>query len=145
MKTTKIKMGNETVGAHTIGRSTCGSIQNRLFNYKGTNKPDPSIDPQYLNYLQRKCRWASEYIDLDGTTPKKFDNMFYKNLQKKRGLLSTDQYLYSDSRTAPLVTALASQPDLFMYQFSVAMAKLGNVQVLTNEEGEVRKNCNYVN
>lgn len=61
------------------------------------------------------------------------------------GLLSTDQYLYSDSRTRPLVAALATQPHVFDHQFGVSMAKLGNVQVLTGGEGEVRTNCNAVN
>ncbi|XP_030524463.1 peroxidase 7-like [Rhodamnia argentea] len=132
-------------GAHTIGRSTCGPVQPRLYNYNSTGKPDPSLNPQYANYLKRKCRWASEYADLDGTTPRTFDNVYYKNLQRKMGLLSTDQYLYSDSRTGPLVAALATQPQVFDYQFAVSMAKLGNVQVLTGGEGEVRTNCNAVN
>ncbi|XP_030941486.1 peroxidase 7-like [Quercus lobata] len=132
-------------GAHTIGRATCGSIQDRLFNYSGTGKPDPSLDAQYLNYLKRKCRWSSDYVDLDATTPKTFDSEYYSNLPKKMGLLSTDEKLYTDPRTAPLVNALAYQPSLFFYQFGVSMAKLGNVQCLLGNEGEIRTNCNFVN
>ncbi|KAL3833833.1 hypothetical protein ACJIZ3_008569 [Penstemon smallii] len=133
-------------GAHTIGRSTCGSLQDRLFNYKGTRKPDPSIDPKYLNFLRRKCRWASEYVNLDAVTPKAFDVQYYKNLQKKMGLHSTDQLLYSDSRTAPLVSAFASQAGVFKHQFAVSMVKLGNIQDYnSDEDGEIRLNCNYVN
>lgn len=135
-----------SAGAHTIGRSTCGSVQHRLYNYKGTGKPDPSIKPEYLNFLRRKCRWESEYVDLDATTPKKFDVQYYRNLQKKMGLLQTDQMLYSDSRTSPLVNGLALQNDLFSYQFAAAMVKLGNIQdYLSDENGEIRHNCNYVN
>lgn len=134
------------LGAHTIGRSSCGSIQHRLYNFSGTGKPDPSLDLKYLNFLQRKCRWASEYVDLDATTPRTFDSTYYKNLQKKMGALSTDQLLYSDPRTSPLVTALASQSSVFYSQFAVSMVKLANVQVLTgSDEGEVRFNCNFVN
>ncbi|KAK9156191.1 hypothetical protein Sjap_003671 [Stephania japonica] len=133
-------------GAHTIGRSSCGSLQFRLYNFNGTRKPDPSIDVKYLNYLRRKCRWASEVVDLDATTPRKFDAAYYTNLQKKMGLLYTDQALYSDPRTEPLVTAMATQPSLFFQQFAVSMVKLGNVQVLTGKrEGEIRRNCNFVN
>ncbi|KAM0943739.1 putative peroxidase [Dioscorea sansibarensis] len=132
-------------GAHTIGRSTCGSIQQRLYNHTGNGKPDPTINPWYLNYLRRKCRWASEYVQLDAITPTKFDSMYYTNLEKKMGLLSTDQLLYSDSRTGPIVSALASQPTLFYQQFAVSMVNLGNAQVLTGDEGEIRTNCNYVN
>ncbi|KAJ8621822.1 hypothetical protein MRB53_030351 [Persea americana] len=133
-------------GAHTIGRSTCSSIQERLYNYKGTGKPDPTIHAGYFNFLKRKCRWASEYVDLDGTTPKTFDSAYYTNLQKKMGLLFTDQLLYSDSRTAPIVTALATQPWLFYRQFAVSMVNLGKTQILTgSDEGEIRTNCNFVN
>ncbi|XP_020232544.1 peroxidase 7 [Cajanus cajan] len=133
-------------GAHTIGRTSCGSIQYRLYNYQGTGKPDPTLDPKYVNFLQRKCRWASEYVDLDATTPKTFDNVYYINLKKKMGLLSTDQLLYSDQRTSPLVSALASSRTIFEHQFAVAMGKLGIVDVLTDQdEGEIRTNCNFVN
>ncbi|XP_022880437.1 peroxidase 7-like [Olea europaea var. sylvestris] len=137
-------------GAHTIGRSTCGSLQNRLFNYKGTGKPDPSINPKYLNFLRRKCRWASEYVELDAVTPKAFDVQYYRNLEKKMGLLSTDQMLYSDSRTAPLVTALTSQSSVFRHQFAASMVKLGNIQDYDDDDdddddGEIRVNCNWVN
>ncbi|KAL3729500.1 hypothetical protein ACJRO7_026599 [Eucalyptus globulus] len=108
-------------GAHTIGRRACRPVQSRLYNYKSTGKPDPTRpDPT-------------------------FDNAYYKNLQRKTGLLSTDQYLYSDSRTGPLMAALATQPNVFNYQFGVSMAKLGNVQVLTGDEGEVRTDCNAGN
>ncbi|KAF8412627.1 hypothetical protein HHK36_000596 [Tetracentron sinense] len=133
-------------GSHTIGRSTCGSVQHRLYNFNRTGKPDPSIDSKYLNFLKRKCRWASEYVNLDATTPRTFDAVYYTNLQKKMGLLSTDQLLYSDPRTAPLVAALASQPSIFQPQFAASMVKLGNIQVLTGKyEGEIRANCNFVN
>lgn len=134
------------LGAHTIGRSTCGSLQHRLYNYKGTGKPDPTINPQYLNYLRRKCRWTSEYVDLDANSPKKFDVQYFKNIQHKMGLLQTDQMLYFDSRTSPLVNALSSQPEVFKHQFAAAMVKLGNIQdYLSDENGEIRVNCNSVN
>ncbi|XP_047308034.1 peroxidase 7-like [Impatiens glandulifera] len=132
-------------GAHTIGKSACGAVQHRLYNYKGTGKPDPTIAPKYLNYLRRKCRWASEGVDLDATTPKTFDNVYYTNLQKKMGLLSTDQGLYYDSRTSHLVTAMASQPHVFQHQFAASMVKLGNIIDYDNDEGEVRLKCSSVN
>ncbi|XP_028080589.1 peroxidase 7-like [Camellia sinensis] len=133
-------------GMHTIGRSTCSALQYRLYNFQGTGQPDPSINPQYLNYLRRKCRWASEYVDLDATTPKTFDIEYYKNLENNMGLLPTDQILYSDSRTFPLVTAMATQPPVFYSQMAVSMAKLGNIQDYSSEDGgEIRANCNYVN
>ncbi|KAK4398781.1 Peroxidase 7 [Sesamum angolense] len=133
-------------GAHTIGRCTCYSIQQRLYNFNGTGKPDPSLNINYLNSLRKQCRLSSNYVNLDVTTPKTFDVAYYTNLAQKLGLLSTDQLLYSDSRTGSLVNLMASQPDFFIGQFAVSMVKLGNTNVLTGKnQGEVRQNCNYVN
>ncbi|XP_015889318.2 peroxidase 7 [Ziziphus jujuba] len=134
-------------GSHTIGRSSCYSFKHRLSNFNGTRKPDPSLDANYLNILKKKyCKRNLDLVDLDVTTPRVFDTAYYTNLKKKKGLLSTDQLLYSDGRTAPFVDALASQPSLFENQFAVSMVKLGNVQVLTRpHEGEIRVNCNFVN
>lgn len=62
------------------------------------------------------------------------------------GLLSTDQLLYSDLRTSPLVSAMASASSVFEHQFAVSMSKFGVIDVLTDEdEGEIRTNCNFVN
>ncbi|XP_073005664.1 peroxidase 7 [Typha latifolia] len=132
-------------GAHTIGKCNCGTIQWRLFNYTGNGKADPSINAKYLNFLKRKCQRATEYTDLDATTPMVFDNAYYKNILKGMGLLSTDQMLYKDSRTGPIVKALASQGNLFYQQFGVSMVKLSKTQVLTKNEGEVRIKCSAVN
>lgn len=133
-------------GSHTIGRSSCSAIQQRLFNYNNTRNSDPSINSSYLRYLKKKCSRLDNYVHLDIATPETFDEVYYKNLEKKTGLLSTDQLLYSDQRTASLVDALASQPELFVIQFGVSMVKLGNVGVLTGkDQGEIRLNCSYVN
>ncbi|KAL3616634.1 hypothetical protein CASFOL_039028 [Castilleja foliolosa] len=133
-------------GAHTIGKSSCGCLQNRLFNYAKLGKPDPSINPKYLNFLRRKCRWASEKVELDPVSPNGFDVQYYKNLQNKMGLLSTDQSLYTDSRTGPLVSAFASQSGQFHHQFAASMLKLGKIQDFDGDEhSEIRLKCNVVN
>lgn len=130
-------------GSHTIGRSSCFSLQHRL-----GKRPDRSLNVTYLNLLRNKCRSSPHnLVDLDVTTPKAFDTMYYTNLASKKGLLSTDQLLFSDARTSPFVSALVSQPQLFETQFAVSMVKLGNVQVKTRpiDKGEIRVNCNFVN
>ncbi|KAF5733556.1 peroxidase 7-like [Tripterygium wilfordii] len=128
-------------GSHTIGRSSCYSILQRLA------KPDfSSLDRNHWRSLIRQCRWSSNLVNLDVTTPTAFDTAYYTNLQMKKGLLSTDQALYSDPRTAPFVNAMMSQPFLFTSQFLVSMVKLGNTQVLSGpNQGEIRLNCNNLN
>ncbi|CAH2034631.1 unnamed protein product [Thlaspi arvense] len=135
-------------GAHTIGKANCGTIQSRLYNFNGTSESDPSINPELADYLRRKCRWASETVDLDVKTPVTFDNQYYINLKNHEGVLTTDQELLKDPRTAPLVDAFATQPShMFRQQFAVSMAKLVNVGVITGEDriGEIRKVCSKSN
>ncbi|KAK9150315.1 hypothetical protein Syun_008624 [Stephania yunnanensis] len=42
-------------GAHTIGFSHCNQFLRRLYNYKGTNKADPSMDLRLLKALRMSC------------------------------------------------------------------------------------------
>ncbi|KGN44282.1 putative Peroxidase 48 [Cucumis sativus] len=44
------------LGAHNIGKIGCQFILNRLYNFSGTNLPDPSIDPEFLNHMRSKCQ-----------------------------------------------------------------------------------------
>ncbi|XP_074305686.1 peroxidase 7 [Silene latifolia] len=132
-------------GAHTIGKSSCGSFLPRLYNFKGTGRPDPSISPKYLNYLKRKCGNQTVYADLDPITPNAFDNTYYKNLQKNMGLLYTDQILNSDHRTARLVDTFATQPETFPNLFASSMVKLGGVLGDAEEDGEIRYHCSRIN
>ncbi|CAA0818058.1 Peroxidase 7 [Striga hermonthica] len=131
-------------GAHTIGRTSCHAINRRLFGRNG----GPPMDAAYRSVLRGRCRNGYEsFVDLDGTTPRKFDVAYYGNLGRRKGVLETDQLLYSDGRTAGMVGLMAGQPELFTGQFAVSMTKLGNVNVVTRRtgKGEVRLNCNYVN
>ncbi|KAJ0075812.1 hypothetical protein Patl1_34194 [Pistacia atlantica] len=46
-------------GSHSIGEIHCKFFQNRLYNFGRTNKPDPSVDPDFLNLLRSRCRNTS--------------------------------------------------------------------------------------
>lgn len=133
-------------GAHTIGRCECYAIKDRLYNFKGSRRPDPSMNATYVASLKKQCRFDATNVNLDATTPRGFDVEYYKNLGKKMGLLSTDQLLHSDVRTGGVASLIGSQPELFMSQFAASMVKLGNVNVMVGKnEGEIRRNCNYRN
>ncbi|KAH9309989.1 hypothetical protein KI387_037900, partial [Taxus chinensis] len=116
-------------GAHTIGFSHCNGFLDRLYNYHKTSKPDPSMDPKLLKALRMSCPPMGGNIDIlspfDVNTPFKFDNMYYKNLQLKMGLLGTDQVLMGDPRTQSLVQFYGKYITSFFQDFSSAMDKLG--------------------
>ncbi|XP_047943128.1 peroxidase 7-like [Salvia hispanica] len=132
-------------GSHTIGRCSCHAIKQRLYNFTGTGRADPSMNPIYVNLLKKRCRSDASYVNLDFWTPRKFDTAFYRNLEKKMGLLSTDQLLHSDMRTSGVASLMGSQPQLFDTQFAASMVKLGNANVLIGKEGEIRTKCTAVN
>nr|XP_023918806.1 peroxidase 19 [Quercus suber] len=133
-------------GAHTIGFAHCQNFLSRLYDYRGTKKPDPAIDPRLLKALKMSCPRYGGNNDIvapfDVTTPFLFDHAYYRNLVAKLGLLATDQALFLDPRTKPLVQALAQDKQKFFQSFVVAMDKMGSIGVKRGgKQGEKRKDC----
>lgn len=137
------------LGGHTIGFAQCFTFKGRLFDFKGSGKPDPSLDPSSLSNLQSKCpnRDASNrnLAPLDSSTDR-FDNAYYTNLKSNTGLLESDQALMGDPQTAAMVNFYSTMNQYYFYNdFSASMVKLGNVGVLTGQNGQIRKKCGAVN
>ncbi|XP_059291081.1 peroxidase 19 [Lycium ferocissimum] len=133
-------------GAHTIGFAHCKQFVNRLYNYKGTKKPDPNMDPRLFKALKMSCPQFGGNIDIvapfDVTTPFSFDNAYYGNLEAKLGLLASDQALSLDPRTKSLVQDLAKDKHKFFKAFADAMEKMGGIGVKRGRKhGEFRKDC----
>ncbi|CAL9161363.1 unnamed protein product [Musa hybrid cultivar] len=135
-------------GAHTFGRAQCKSFAARLYNYSGTERPDPSLDSAYLALLQDQCpdgEDGTSLNDLDPTTPDAFDGNYYFNLQNGQGLLLSDQEIYAGAGTAAIVDGYAGDESGFFESFAASMINMGNISPLTGSEGEVRFNCRQVN
>ncbi|KAK4491641.1 hypothetical protein RD792_002403 [Penstemon davidsonii] len=133
-------------GAHTIGFAHCRHFLSRLYDYKGTKKPDPSMDPRLLKALKMSCPSYGGNSDIlapfDVTTPFSFDNAYYGNLGAKMGLLASDQALFLDVRTKSLVQELAKDKQKFFQGFALAMDKMGSIGVKRGtRHGEKRKYC----
>ena len=131
-----------------IGRSTCGPVLSRL----GGGVDPTHLDATYLSNLTTACNGTKipdrSYVNLDVKTRRVLDSQYYTNLGNNMGLLSTDEELYYDPRTAPYVSVLGSQPQIFFSQFSVSMTNLGNIVNTTTStatRSQVRINCNFVN
>lgn len=63
----------------------------------------------------------------------------------RQGLFTSDQDLYTDSRTRGIVTSFAINETLFFEKFVVSMIKMGQLSVLTGNNGEIRANCSVRN
>jgi len=136
-------------GAHTIGFAQCFTFKRRLFDFKGSGNPDPTLDSSLLSSLRTTCPNVgssnTKLAPLDSATSSTFDNEYYKNLLSNSGLLESDQALMGDQRSAAMVNSYSKYPYLFNMDFGESMIKLGNIGVLTGQAGEIRKKCGFVN
>ncbi|KAL5995438.1 hypothetical protein ACLOJK_025500 [Asimina triloba] len=86
---------------------------------------------------------------LDRNSTDLFDNHYFKNLLVGKGLLLSDQELYSSvesaSTTRPLVENYSNDTSAFFRDFANSMIKMGNISPLTGSAGQIRKNCRVVN
>ncbi|GLT86386.1 hypothetical protein SLE2022_045280 [Rubroshorea leprosula] len=137
------------MGAHTIGFSHCKEFGDRLFNFSKTSETDPAYDPAFATGLKKLCANYTTNLELaafnDVITPGKFDNMYFKNLQRGLGLLKVDNDLVVDKRTKPFVDLYAADQKAFFEAFSHAMEKVSVYKVKTGKKGEVRRRCDQFN
>ncbi|KAJ7528850.1 hypothetical protein O6H91_15G023100 [Diphasiastrum complanatum] len=133
-------------GGHTIGQAHCSSISDRLY---------PVVDPQYQKkfgaQLLSNCTDGGvlhapnfdsnvQFFN-DQATPLIFDNQYYKDLEVKLGLFTSDKSLFNDPRTTELVKYYASNEDAFFKQFGISLRKMASTNVLTGTKGQIRKLC----
>lgn len=140
------------VGAHTIGLAKCATFDNRLRNFSGTGAPDPTLDTTLVSELQNLCPLTSDgnnTAPLDRNSTDLFDNHYFKNLINGRGLLESDQVLFSSDdaiqTTKTLVETYSNSSKFFFSDFVNSMIKMGNISPLVGSDGEIRKNCRVVN
>ncbi|CAI8602640.1 unnamed protein product [Vicia faba] len=134
------------LGAHSVGRVHCMNLVHRLYP-----TVDPTLDPTHAAYLKRRCPTpnpdprAVEYVRNDLKTPMIIDNNYYKNILQNKGLLTLDAELATDPKTAPYVQKMADDNGYFNEQFSRAIVLLSENNPLVGDQGEVRKDCRFVN
>ncbi|PPR86251.1 hypothetical protein GOBAR_AA34442 [Gossypium barbadense] len=136
-------------GSHTIGNARCTSFRQRLYNQAGNGKPDYTHDQSYAAHLRTHCPKSGgdqNLFFLDFVSPVKFDNSYFKNLLAYKGLLSSDEVLFTkNAESRELVKTYAYNQELFFQQFAKSMIKMGNISPLTGYKGEIRKYCKKVN
>ncbi|KAJ4792338.1 Peroxidase [Rhynchospora pubera] len=129
-------------GAHTLGATSCFHVNPRLYP-----TIDPNLDPGFASQLQGQCPAAlnvNSFVFFDNTVIT-FDNDYFKQLQQKKGVLSSDEILYVDSRSQSIVDKFAANQADFFTAFVDAMKKLGRIDVKTAADGEIRKDCRFTN
>ncbi|XP_054803668.1 peroxidase 21 [Prosopis cineraria] len=134
------------LGGHSVGRVHCVNMVDRLYP-----TVDPTLDPEHAAYLKRRCPTPNPdpkavlYARNDLDTPMVIDNQYYKHILANKGLLHVDAELATDPRTSPFVQKMASDNEYFLQQFSRAILMLSEANPLSDDLGEIRKDCRYVN
>ncbi|CAA2968153.1 peroxidase 5-like [Olea europaea subsp. europaea] len=136
-------------GAHSIGLSHCSSFSNRLYIFNATHPQDTSLDSSYAAFLKTRCpptanNGVDPMVNLDIQTPIRLDNKYYSNLQSHRGLLTSDQILLDSPLTKNLVVNNVKYGTVWAKKFGAAMVRMGSIDVLTGTQGEIRRNCRFV-
>ncbi|KAK6911690.1 hem peroxidase [Dillenia turbinata] len=132
------------------GVSHCSSFSDRLYSFNTTNQQDPSMDSKFAVTLKTKCpppstTCTNPTVALDTLTPNRLDNRYYVNLKNQRGLLTSDQTLATSPLIAGMVRDNAKRATTWANKFAAAMVHMGTIDVLTGNQGEIRKNCRVVN
>ncbi|KAG2719746.1 hypothetical protein I3843_02G001400 [Carya illinoinensis] len=134
--------------AHTVGFSHCSRFANRIYNFSPQNPVDPTLNKTYAAQLQSDCPKDVDpriAINMDPNTAQIFDNMYFKNLVQGMGLFTSDQVLFTDSRSRPFVNRWARNSTAFQQVFVNAITRLGRVGVKTGTNGNIRRDCTAFN
>lgn len=129
-------------GAHTLGFTQCRVFRDRIYS-------ESNIDPKFASSLKKVCPRATGNGDTNlaglDPTPARFDTAYFSNLLLNKGLLHSDQALFGGVSTDQLVKNYKYNPKLFWADFANSMVKMGNLNPLTGNEGNIRLKCSKLN
>ncbi|XP_047971913.1 lignin-forming anionic peroxidase-like [Salvia hispanica] len=128
-------------GSHTIGQARCATFRARIYS-------NTSIDPGFASTRQRGCPQTggnNNLAPLDLVTPNSFDNNYFRNLVQLKGLLASDQVLFSGGSSDSIVQGYINNPRSFQSDFGASMIKMGDIEPLTGGNGIIRKTCGSAN
>ena len=108
------------------------------------------MDRTLLKQLRELCPQGGNgavLANFDVKTPDDFDNKYFSNLRLRKGLLQSDQELFSTpgADTAAIVEDFGRNQTAFFKNFVISMIRMGNLKPLTGNQGEIRLNCRRVN
>ncbi|PHT35957.1 hypothetical protein CQW23_23657 [Capsicum baccatum] len=125
---------------HMLGFPQCLTIRNHIYN-------DPNnIDSNFGSQRQENCQHSGGDSNLDSIDPTiaLFDSKYSRNLVSKKGLLHFDQALFSGGKTDDLVKTYTTNLGTFSKDFAESMIKIGNINPLTGNHGQIRVNYSKV-
>ncbi|XP_047065540.1 peroxidase 2-like [Lolium rigidum] len=143
-------------GAHSIGRSACGSFANSFSNRLLPDNSSTAMNRTLADQLNTTCTANSVNVPQDYKTPYALDHQYYKNVQEHNVLFTSDAVLLESTETTAKVDEFARDPfflsdilpigrNPWYDAFAKAMVKMGNWEVKNSTVGEIRQFCGKVN
>lgn len=103
------------------------------------------MDSNFAKTLAKTCSAGDNAEQPFDATRNDFDNLYYSALQRKAGVLVSDQTLFATPRTRGIVNDYAFNQAMFFLDFQQAMVKMSLLDVKEGSKGEVRDNCRKIN
>ncbi|KAM7280720.1 hypothetical protein ACFE04_007854 [Oxalis oulophora] len=141
------------LGAHTMGKTHCSYVVDRLYNFKNTGKPDPALNQTLLTKLRAECPPRTQkgqtdplvFLNPDSGSNYKFTNSYYSRVLSHQAVLGVDQQLLYNSDALLISQEFAISFEDFRKSFAFSISRMGGIGVLTGKEGEIRKDCRRIN
>ncbi|KAL6205187.1 hypothetical protein ACLB2K_022449 [Fragaria x ananassa] len=141
------------LGSHSMGKTHCRFILDRLYNFNGTNKPDPNMDPSFLSSMRKLCPPRTKkgqsdplvYLNPQSGPSYSFTNSYYSRVLSKKSVLGIDQQLLLGEDTKDITDEFDAGLEDFRRSYAYSMSRMGSIKVLTGKQGEIRRNCRVRN
>ncbi|KAI7730362.1 hypothetical protein M8C21_018573 [Ambrosia artemisiifolia] len=139
--------------AHTIGSTACFFMEERLYNFATSGRPDPSINPRFLPELTSTCPKHGDImvrLPMDHGSEDTFDIQILQNIRSGFAVLQSDAKLMDDPRTRGIVEsyfgvlAPLTGPS-FEADFVTSMIRMGRIGVKNGSNGNIRRVCKSFN
>ncbi|KAL0642950.1 hypothetical protein Bca4012_041240 [Brassica carinata] len=141
------------LGAHSMGKTHCSHIVNRLYNFKNTGKPDPTMNTTLVSELRTRCPPRTKkgqtdplvYLNPDSGSSNRFSNSYYSRVLSHNAVLGVDQQLIYNGDSMEITQEFDASFEDFRKSFALAMSRMGSINVLTGKAGEIRRDCRVTN
>ncbi|CAL5200057.1 unnamed protein product [Lathyrus oleraceus] len=141
------------LGAHTLGQTHCSHIVDRLYNHSGTGNSDPSMDATFRDYMRKLCPPKTKkgqhdplvFLNPESGSDYTFRESYYNRILRDEAVLEIDQQLLNGDDTKEIIGEFADGFEDFRRTFAESMYKMGNINILTGNQGQIRQNCRFTN
>ncbi|XP_015892998.2 peroxidase 43 [Ziziphus jujuba] len=139
--------------AHTIGTTACFFMTKRLYNFLPGGRPDPTINPAFLQELKAKCPQngdANARIPIDSGSQQSFDIHILQNIRSGFAVLESDARLNDDRTTKSIIDSYFGLLNplfgpSFEADFVDSIIKMGEIGVKLDFQGNIRRICTSFN